>query len=119
MGNLILNVLPYGLAAALAAPAAAVVTALILGESRRPLASAATFIGGAALLDAVFIGVSLALAAATGFDGGGDAGAIVDVVLGVLFLALGLLAIFSKESPEKRPRSERASTVWLPAGSER
>jgi Kef-type K+ transport system membrane component KefB len=98
MANLLLDVLPYGLAAAAAAPAAAVVTALILGESRRPLTSAWTFTAGAALLAGVFAGAMLALADATGYDGGGDAGAIVDVVLGALFMALGLFAVFSHET---------------------
>lgn len=59
------------------------------------------FVAGAALLDAVFAAVLLGLAAATGYDGGGDAGAIVDVVLGTLFLGVGLFAVFSKVSPEK------------------
>jgi hypothetical protein len=48
MGELILNVLPYGLAAAAAAPIVAVVTALILAHSERPLLSAWVFTAGAA-----------------------------------------------------------------------
>jgi threonine/homoserine/homoserine lactone efflux protein len=113
VADLLLSVLPYCLAAAAAAPAAAVVTALILAESARPLVSAWTFTAGAALLDVVLMGIALALAGATGYDGGGDAGAIVDVVLGALFLALGIFAVFSHETPEKeaaqRERMQRAA----------
>jgi hypothetical protein len=43
LGELVLNILPY--AAAAAAPIVAVVTSLILAESKRPLASAWTFKG--------------------------------------------------------------------------
>jgi hypothetical protein len=102
VAQLLLDVLPYALAAAAAAPAAAVVTALILAESGRPIASAWTFTAGAALLDVVLMGVVLGLAAATGYNGEGDAGAIVDVVLGALFLALGVFAIFSHETQEQQ-----------------
>jgi hypothetical protein len=115
----LLDVLPYGLAAAAAAPAAAVVTALILAESERPVMSVWVYIAGAALLDAVFAAILLGLAAATGYDGGGDAGAIVDVVLGTFFLCLGLFAVFSKESPEKsaaqRERIQRVARGGLGA----
>jgi hypothetical protein len=115
----LLDVLPYGLAAAAAAPAAAVVTALILAESERPVMSAWVYIAGAALLDAVFAAILLGLAAATGYDGGGDAGAIVDVVVGTFFLCLGLFAVFSKESPEKsaaqRERIQRVARGGLGA----
>ena len=116
MGSLLLNVAVYGLAAALAAPVAAVVTALILGKSTRPLPSAWTFVAGAAFLDVVFAAVILA---ADLFEEGGDAGAIVDVGLGVLFIAMGLLAVFATESPEKdaarRARAESIATAKLPS----
>jgi hypothetical protein len=101
MADLLLDVLPYALAAAAAAPAAAVVTALILAESPRPQLSAWIFTAGALLLDLVLMAAALGLAAATGYDGKGDAGAIVDVVLGVLFLGMAIVAVFSRESPEK------------------
>jgi threonine/homoserine/homoserine lactone efflux protein len=97
----LIDVLPYALAAAAAAPIAAVVTALILAESSRPLTSACVFVAAAAALDTALIGLALALAEAAGYDGGGDAGAIVDIVLGALFAALGLFAVFSHQSPEK------------------
>ena len=61
MGDLLLSLIPYGLAAALAAPAAAVVAALILGKAERPLLGGLAFVAGAALLEAVFAALILAL----------------------------------------------------------
>ena len=114
MGNLLAQVAVYGLAAAAAAPVAAVVSALILGKSTRPLLSAWTFTAGAATLDIAFAVIVLASGA---FDDGGDAGAIVDVLLGVLFAAIGLLAVFQAESPEKdaarRKHAEQIATAKL------
>jgi hypothetical protein len=54
MGDLIISILPYAVAAAAAAPIVAVVTALILAESKRPLLSAWMFTAGAAGLDVLF-----------------------------------------------------------------
>jgi hypothetical protein len=119
MGELILNVLPYGLAAAAAAPIVAVVTALILAKSKRPLLSAWVFTAGAAALDVAFAAVLLVAANASGaFEGGGsEGGAIVDVVLGAVFLAIGIRAVFSSESPDQqasqRARIERAAAGGL------
>jgi threonine/homoserine/homoserine lactone efflux protein len=93
---------------------AAVVSAFILGKSKRPLGGAWTFTAGAASLDVLFAIVILASGA---FESGGDAGAIVDVVLGAVFGALGVVAIFSTESPEKeeaqRARVERVASGKL------
>lgn len=54
------------------------------------------------------------LAFGDSFDGGGDAGAYVDVALGVIFAGLGVKAIFAKESPEgeaaRRARADRIAT---------
>lgn len=118
MGELILNVLPYGLAAALAAPIVAVVTAVILSKSERPLLSAWTFTAGAAGLDIVYTLGLLALANASGaFEGSSNGGAIVDLVLGAIFLTLGVQAILSQESPERdaarRERVDRAGSAGL------
>lgn len=114
MGSLLVQVALYGLAAAFAAPIAAVVSALILGKSKRPVAAAWTFVAGAAFLDVVFAAVVLASGA---FDDGGDAGAYVDVGLGVLFAVMGLVAVFGTESPEKdaarRARAESIATAPL------
>jgi hypothetical protein len=110
LGQLLL----YGLAAAAAAPIAAVVTAFILGKSTRPLASSAAFVAGAAFLCVVFAVVVLALLGSA-FESGGDAGAYVDLGLGAVFLVLGILAIFERESPEKdasrRARVERLASA--------
>ena len=114
MGSLLVQVAIYGVAAALAAPIAIVVSALILGKSTRPVIGTWTFVAGAAFLDLVFAVVILA---ADLFEEGGDAGAIVDVGLGVLFVAMGLLAVFQAESPEKdaaqRARAEKIATAKL------
>ena len=113
MGELILNVLPYGLAGALAAPIVAVVTAVILAESKRPILSAWAFTAGAAGLDVVYSVAFLAVAEASGaFDGRSDAGAIVDIALGAIFLALGLSALLSHPDPEKEAtQQERVRRV--------
>jgi hypothetical protein len=114
MASLLVQVAIYGLAAALAAPIGIVVSALILGKSTRPVLGTWTFVAGAAFLDALF---ALVILAADLFDEGGDAGAIVDVGLGVLFVAMGLLAAFQAESPEKdaarRARAESIATAKL------
>ncbi len=109
MTELLLQVALYGLAAAAAAPIALVVCALILGMSGRPLAGAWTFTAGAAFLDVVFATVILA---SSMFDDAGDAGAYVDVGLGVLFAVIGAIAVLSHESPEKqRARQARAQQI--------
>ena len=114
MGSLLVQVAIYGLAAAFAAPIAIVVSALILGKSTRPVIGGWTFVAGAAFLDLVF---AIVILAADLFEEGGDAGAIVDVGLGVLFVAMGLLAVFQAESPEKdaarRARAEQIATAKL------
>jgi threonine/homoserine/homoserine lactone efflux protein len=98
VASLLVQVAFYGIAAAIAAPVAAVVTSLILDKSKRPVASAWIFTAGAAFLDVAFAVVLLASGA---FDNGGDAGAYVDVGLGVLFAMLGILALFEKQDPQK------------------
>ncbi len=114
MGTLLVQVAIYGLAAALAAPIGIVVSSLILGKSQRPVASGWTFVAGVALLDVV---LATAILASGAFDDGGDAGAYVDVGLGVLFLVMGGAAVFGKESPEKdaarRARADGIATAPL------
>ena len=114
MSSLLVQVALYGVAAAFAAPIAVVVSALILGKSRRPIVSGWTFAFGAAFLDVVF---AVAILASGAFDSGGDAGAYVDVGLGVIFAALGLFAVFGTESPEKdaarQARAEGIATAKL------
>ena len=102
MAELIVNVLPYGLAAALAAPIVAVVTAVILAESKRPILSAWVFTAGAAALVSAYSVAFLAVVEVAGaFDGDSEAGATVDLALGAIFMALGLFAILSHPDPEK------------------
>lgn len=112
MGDLLLSLIPYGLAAALAAPAAAVVAALILGKAERPLLGGLAFVAGAALLEAVFAALILALMEASGsFTSGADIDGWIDAILGVIFIGIGVAAVFQTESPEKeaaqRARIER------------
>ncbi len=114
MGSLLVQVAIYGLAAAFAAPIAIVVSALILGKSTRPVLGAWTFVAGAAFLDVVFAVVILA---ADLFEEGGDAGAIVDVGLGVLFVAMGLLAVFRPSLPRRTRRDARAPSRSRPRSS--
>jgi hypothetical protein len=101
MGSLLVQMALYGLAAAAAAPIALVLSALILAQSERPVPSVWVFTAGAALLDAVMIAIALALYNASDLGSGGDASAILDILLGALFLGVGIVAIFSHESPEK------------------
>lgn len=109
MGDLLLQVTLYGLAAALAAPIALVVTALILSKSKRPLLSAWTFVAGAFLLDLV---ISIAVFASGVFDTTSDLGAYVDVALGALFAGMGLIAVFSSDDPKKdAARAARADKI--------
>jgi threonine/homoserine/homoserine lactone efflux protein len=77
------------------------------------------FTAGAAALDVAFAAVLLVAANASGAFGGGgsEGGAIVDVVLGAVFLAIGIRAVFSSESPDQqasqRERIERAAAGGL------
>jgi hypothetical protein len=114
MGSLLVQVAVYGLAAACAAPVAAVVSAVILGKSSRPILGTWTFAAGAAFLDVLLAVVVLASGA---FESGSDAGDYLDVGLGILFGAMGILAVFETPSPEKeaaqRARAERIATAKI------
>lgn len=107
MGELILNELPYAAAAALAAPVVAVVTAIILAESRRPLISAWTFTAGSATLVIAFSVALLAVAGASGTEDSSDVGPIVDVALGAIFLGFGAFAAYSSPDPEKEAAQQQ------------
>jgi len=103
----------YGLAAAVAAPIAAVVCAFVLGKSSRPLPSALAFVLGAVLLDAI---VTVIIVIALGrADASTDIGAYIDLALGAIFLILGVVAIFQRETPEgeakQRARVERLASA--------
>ncbi len=118
MGSLLIQMAIYGLAAAAAAPVAIVLSALILAQSERPLTSVWVFTAGAACLDVIVILIAIAIFDASGLESGGDASAILDTILGALFLALGVAAVFSHESPEKeaaqRERAQRVASSPLP-----
>jgi threonine/homoserine/homoserine lactone efflux protein len=116
VGNLIVEMLPYMIAAALAAPIALVISAIILGEAERPVRSALLFVLGALLLDVVFAGVVLGLYEAAGMDAGsGDVSAWIDVILGSIFGILGAKAFFTHPDPEEqaaqRARVEKIATA--------
>ena len=53
-------------------------------------------------LDVIFAIIILLIAEAAGVDSGsGDLAAIVDTILGAVFVVLGVVAVFAKPSPEK------------------
>jgi threonine/homoserine/homoserine lactone efflux protein len=102
MGELLVALIPYGLAAALAAPASAIVSALVLGQAKRAILSASMFVLGAFILDGLVAVVILSLMEASGqFTDGADIAAWVDALLGVIFVGIGISAVFQTESPEK------------------
>ncbi len=109
MTGLFPQLILYGLAAAVAAPIAAVVCAFVLGKSDRPLPSAMAFVLGAVLLDAV---VTVIIVIALGrADASSNIGAYIDLALGAIFLLLGAVALVQRETPEgeakQRARVER------------
>jgi hypothetical protein len=116
MADQFLQLVVYGLAAAFAAPVAAVVSALVLGRSRTPVSSSSTFVLGALLLDLVVVLVFYALAA-DAVQGNDDIGAWIDIALGVMFLLLGAFAVRERPDPEKdaaqRARAERIASGGL------
>lgn len=116
MGSVFGQAAFYGIAAAVAAPIAVVVSALILGVSKRPAISAWTFVAGAAFLD---VGYSVIILASGVADVSSDASAYIDTGLGVLFFVMGVLAIFSSDTPEKdasrRARAQRVAGSNLSA----
>jgi threonine/homoserine/homoserine lactone efflux protein len=115
VGDLLLSLIPYGIAAAIAAPAAAVVAALILGQARRPILGGTAFVSGAVILDAVFAAVILALMEASGqFTSGADIDGWIDTILGVIFIGIGVAAVFQTQSPEKEA-AQRARIEKLTA----
>ena len=119
MGSLLVQMALYGLAAAAAAPIAIVLSALILAQSNRPCPERlgvhrrCCVSGHPHHRDRplVFFGAS-------DVESGSDASAILDTILGALFFALGVVAIFSRESPEKdaaqRQRAQSIASSPLP-----
>ena len=102
MGELLVAIIPYGLAAALAAPASAIVSALVLGQAKRAILSACLFVLGALILDGLVAVVILSLMEASGqFTDGADIADWVDALLGLIFVGIGITAVFQTESPEK------------------
>lgn len=110
MGSLLVSLVPYGLAAAAAAPAAAVFAALVLSQAKRPVMAGWVFVAGAAGFDALFAVIVLGIYDAMGVDTTSDLGDWIDVALGALFLLIGLVALFSKDSPEKDEKRRARAT---------
>ena len=98
----------------LAAPAALVVTSLILSTSKTPSVSAWAFVAGALLLDVIIAALLYGLIELTGANGSKDFALVLDLLLGGIFLYLGVSAFISHESPEeqraKRERIERLTS---------
>lgn len=109
MGQLLLNLIPYGLAAAVAAPVAIVVGALIIGGSPRPILGGFTFVAGALILDVVVAVIVLAVMEASGaVTGDSEVSAWIDTLLGVLFLVIAIVALVGSDDPAKtEARKER------------
>jgi hypothetical protein len=116
MGDLLLNTLPYALAAAAAAPVVAVVTALILTKAGRPLLGAWVFTAAAGTLDAVAATILLVVFWGQSDAAAGDVGAVIDIVLGAAFAALGLMAIFQRESPNQEAAQRERIDRFLSQG---
>jgi len=118
VSSVLVSLIPYGIAAAVAAPAAAVVAAFILGKNERPILGGFTFVFGALILDVIVCSIVLGVMEATGaFDGNGDLDAWIEIVLGLVFVGIGVTAIFQHGSPEKeaaqRARIESFTTSGL------
>lgn len=101
MGSLLLSTLPYAVAAAFAAPIVLVISAIILGKAQRPLFSVFAFTAAAGSLDAAFAAIVLIVFWGSADGAGGDGGAVIDIALGVLFVGMGIMAIFQHDSPER------------------
>ena len=109
--------LPYTLGAMAAAPIVLVVSAVIVTKAKRPVAAGMAFVMGAVALDVVFAIIILWIAEAAGADSSsGDLGAIVDTILGGIFVILGVLAVFSKPSPEKEEANRRRVEGFASSG---
>ena len=109
--------LPYALGAMAAAPIVLVVSAVIVTKAKRPVAAGMAFVMGAVALDVVFAVIILWIAEAAGADSSsGDLGAIVDTILGGIFVILGVLAVFSKPSPEKEAANRRRVEGFASSG---
>ena len=72
-------------------------------------------LGDGSFLDILIVVIALVVFGAADIGSGGDASAILDTVLGALFLLLGVMAVFSRESPEKdaaqRQQSPQSTSV--------
>jgi threonine/homoserine/homoserine lactone efflux protein len=102
MGDLFLSLVPYGLAAAIAAPAAAVVAAFVVAQAKHPVIGGVAFVAGALVLDVLVAALVLALMESSGeFTSDADIDGWIDAVLGVIFIGIGAAAFFQTESPEK------------------
>ncbi len=111
------SMLPYALGAAAAAPIVLVVSAVIVTKAKRPIAAGLAFVFGAVALDVVFAIIILWIAEATGTDSSsGELGAVVDTMLGAIFVILGIVAVFSKPSPEKEEANRRRVEGFASSG---
>jgi threonine/homoserine/homoserine lactone efflux protein len=109
--------LPYALGAMAAAPIVLVVSAVIVTKAKRPVAAGMAFVMGAVALDVAFAIIILWIAETAGVDSSsGDLGAIVDTILGGIFVILGVLAVFSKPSPEKEEANRRRVEGFASSG---
>lgn len=117
MGSVLVSFLPYAIAAACAAPIVAVVTAFILAQSDRPIAGSWIFTAGAAfVVTIVSVVILVAFWGTNTADDSSDTSAYIDIGLGTIFLALGILAIFGHETADK-DTARRARMKGLASGN--
>jgi hypothetical protein len=112
VGDKPVAILPYGLAAAAAAPAAAVVSALILGQAKRKILAALIFVCGAFLIDATFGILILSLMEASGeFTDGAGVALVVLLLLALLpyYVPIVMFAI----APRRAAVLLRGFSNWL------
>jgi threonine/homoserine/homoserine lactone efflux protein len=103
MADLLLQVLPYALAAALPAVYVAAFTALILTNAKRPILGAFVFTAGPVALDAILAAVVLAVFGGPGSQtsGGSTLSTWIDIALGIILIAVGVRAVVDRPTPEK------------------
>ena len=114
---LITGVLPYAVAAMLAAPLVPVLSAIIMDRARRPIASILFFVLGAVLIDlplavAIVVGVGVAEAEEPTIN----VSAWLDLLFGAAFLFLGVKAALERDT-EAEHASQRARAEQIAAAT--
>lgn len=107
MANVFAQMAGYGLAAAVAAPLALVISCLILAQSKRPVLSVWIFSAGAAVLAVAVLVIVAAVFGESDSLVRHDLSTILGIVLGAIFLLLGVIPIFQRETPEREAKRQK------------